>query len=71
MVNQKHTSQQFDRVLSLDEVSQLMGRSKKTLWRWWAKDKSFPKPIQIKGRSVGYKQSSIDTFLTEKAKEVM
>lgn len=71
MVYQTKPSQPFDRVLSLDEVSQLMGHSKKTLWRWWAKDRIFPKPIQINGRATGYKQSTIDTFLTEKAGEVM
>lgn len=70
MVNQTNTHQQFDRLLSLDEVSQIMGRSKKTLWRW-TKEKHFPKPLQVNGRAIGYKQSTIDAFLTEKCQEVM
>lgn len=71
MVNQTKYPQTHERVLSLDEVSQLLGRSKKTIWRWWAKEKCFPKPIQINGRSIGFKQSTIDAILTEKCQEVM
>lgn len=57
----QHTN--FDRVMSLDEVAQVMGRSKKTLWRLWAKDKVFPKPILIKGRAFGWRESTINKFL--------
>lgn len=73
MVNQiqKQTSQQFDRVLSLDEVSKIMGRSKKTLWRLWRKEGKFPRPILLSGRTIGWRESTIETFLTEKAKEVI
>ena len=53
----------FDRVMSLDEVAQMMGRSKKTIWRFWAKEKVFPKPILIKGRAIGWRESTIKKFL--------
>lgn len=42
-----------DRIMSLKEVSDSLGRSPRTIWRWWAKDKCFPKPIQINGRCLG------------------
>ena len=31
-----------DRIMSLKEVSDSLGRSPRTIWRWWAKDKCFP-----------------------------
>ncbi|MGO3344905.1 MAG: helix-turn-helix transcriptional regulator [Marinomonas sp.] len=59
------TNKVFDRVLSPDEVSQIMGRSKKTLWRLWRKEGKFPRPIQINGRAIGWRESTINAFLTE------
>lgn len=56
-----HTT--FDRVMSLDEVALVIGRSKKTLWRLWAKEKVFPKPILMKGRAIGWRESIINKFL--------
>lgn len=64
-------NQTHERVLSIAEVAQIFGRSPKTIWRWWAKEKCFPKPIQINGRSIGFKQSTIDDLLTEKCQKVM
>lgn len=53
----------FDRVMTPDEVAQMIGRSKKTVWRLWAKDEVFPKPILIKGRAIGWRESTINKFL--------
>ncbi|HCH5612493.1 TPA: AlpA family phage regulatory protein [Vibrio parahaemolyticus] len=53
----------IDRVLSLDEVAFILGKSKKTLWRLWAKDKVMPRPLMIRGRAVGYRASTLEKFL--------
>lgn len=55
--------QSVDRVLSMDEVAMIIGRSKKTLWRFYAKDKIMPPPLKIKGRAIGYRQSTVDEIL--------
>lgn len=52
-----------DRILSLQEVAEIFGRSSKSIWRWHAKDKCLVPPIKIKGRTVGWRQSTIDNFL--------
>ncbi|WP_421855801.1 helix-turn-helix transcriptional regulator [Marinomonas sp.] len=62
-------NQTHERVLSLDEVAHILGRSKKSLWRYWAKNKTMPKPIQLNGRALGWKESTIEKFLNEKAGE--
>ncbi|MCY9843800.1 helix-turn-helix transcriptional regulator [Vibrio caribbeanicus] len=61
MKKPQHTN--FDRVMTLDEAALVMRRSKKTLWRLWAKEKAFPKPILIKGRAIGWRESTINKFL--------
>jgi prophage regulatory protein len=53
----------FDRVLTLDEVANILGKSKKSLWRWWAKDKVMPEPLKVNGRAIGFRQSTIEAFL--------
>ncbi|HHG3320979.1 TPA: helix-turn-helix transcriptional regulator [Vibrio parahaemolyticus] len=53
---------QIDRVLSLDEVAAILGRSKKTLWRY-AKEKIIPEPLKVNGRAIGYRQSAVESIL--------
>ncbi|EGQ9761963.1 helix-turn-helix domain-containing protein [Vibrio alginolyticus] len=53
---------QIDRVLSLDEVAAILGRSKKTLWRY-AKEKTIPEPLKVNGRAIGYRQSAVESIL--------
>ena len=31
-----------NRIISLEEVSNLVGRHPRTIWRWWAKEDGFP-----------------------------
>ena len=52
-----------DRILKVSEVSEILGRSPKTIWRWWAKVKVMPEPIKIMGRAVGWKESTINDWL--------
>ncbi|MGO1298126.1 MAG: helix-turn-helix transcriptional regulator [Vibrio sp.] len=63
MVNQYKYSQPFDRVLSFDEVAYIFGKSKKSIWRWHSKDKTFPSPITLNGRCIGWRESTINKFL--------
>ncbi|TOC20861.1 helix-turn-helix transcriptional regulator [Vibrio parahaemolyticus] len=33
------------------------------MWRWWAKEKTFPKPILINGRCLGWRESELDNWM--------
>jgi prophage regulatory protein len=54
---------QFDRIISPQEVADMFNRSPKSIWRWWRRDKNFPCPIQVSGRAIGWRESSIKKFL--------
>ncbi|HCH0356861.1 TPA: AlpA family transcriptional regulator [Vibrio parahaemolyticus] len=56
-------SHQIDRIIPMEEVAQILGRSLKTLWRWWAKDKIMPRPLMVNGRAIGYKLSTLEAFI--------
>jgi prophage regulatory protein len=47
------------------ELCSLLGVSPTTLWRW-VQDKSFPAPIHLGPNSVGWLESDIDDWLTQK-----
>ncbi len=53
------------RVMSLKEVSEALGRHPRTIWRWWAKEKSFPLPIQRNGRCLGWKEADFIKWLNK------
>jgi prophage regulatory protein len=58
-------------IISLQELANLVNKSKVTVWRWWAKDKILPEPIIINGRCLGWKSTVIEKWLdsnTQKAK---
>jgi prophage regulatory protein len=55
-----------DRIISLQEMSGLTSRTPKTIWRWWAKDKTFPKPLMMNRRALGWKESTYTAWLAEK-----
>lgn len=55
-----------DRIISNKEMSQLVSRSYKTLWRWHTLG-HFPKPIFIGSRSIGWRQSDYNSWLLQKA----
>ncbi len=56
-----------DRIISLREMSKLASKSPKTIWRWWAIEQVFPKPILMNGRCLGWKESTYNAWLAEKA----
>lgn len=54
---------------SNEEVSTIFNRSYKTIWKWWAKDKTFPKPVQRNGRSLGFLKTDIDSYIHKLAEQ--
>jgi prophage regulatory protein len=56
-------------LVSLQELANLVNKSKVTVWRWWAKDKILPEPIIINGRCLGWKQSVIEEWLDSNTQE--
>jgi prophage regulatory protein len=56
-------------IISLQELANLVNKSKVTVWRWWAKDKILPEPIIINGRCLGWKSTVIEKWLDKNSKE--
>lgn len=54
-----------ERIIPPSEMGKLVGKSPKTLWRWWAKDRSFPAPIRRNGRALGWPESAYQKWLSE------
>ncbi|MFH0257042.1 helix-turn-helix transcriptional regulator [Vibrio rumoiensis] len=46
-------------LVSLQQVSKILGRSPKTIWVWWAKEQTFPKPIMFNGRCMGWRKKAL------------
>ncbi|NQY88363.1 MAG: AlpA family transcriptional regulator [Colwellia sp.] len=57
------------KIYSLTDLSQLLQKSKVTIWRYWAKDKILPAPIQLNGRCLGWKQTVIEEWLDSNTQE--
>lgn len=57
-----------DRIIPPKEMSDNVGRDPKTIWRWWAKDKTFPEPIKINGRCIGWPESVYQAWLDQMQK---
>jgi len=51
------------KLISLQELANLVNKSEVTVWRWWAKNKVLPAPIQLNGRCLGWQQDVIDQWL--------
>jgi prophage regulatory protein len=56
-----------DRIISLAEMAHLLNRHKKTVWRLWAKDGALPAPLMMNNRTLGWKESTYNAWLAEKA----
>ena len=57
---------QNDRILRRKEVEQFIGLSRSSIYEAMAQGE-FPKPIRIGKRAVGWRQSTIDAWLAERA----
>ncbi len=58
--NQPH---QFDRLVTIEELAQILNRSPKTIWRFWSKEKIIPEPLKVNGRAIGYRASTVEEIL--------
>lgn len=61
MTNQTKFSQS-NRIISIKELSNLLSKSRVTLWRW-ERDQILPKPIKVNFRVVGWRESVILEWL--------
>ena len=52
------------RIVRRDEVSKLTGLARATIYKK-VKDRSFPQPIRLGARSVGWRLSDIDDWLQD------
>lgn len=41
-------------LISYKQMEVLTGKNRKTLWKWFAKDGTFPKPLTKGGRAIGW-----------------
>ncbi|NAZ38157.1 AlpA family transcriptional regulator [Rubellimicrobium sp. CFH 75288] len=55
-------SERSDRILRRPEVESLVGVKRSTLYDWMARG-SFPKPVALGPRLVGWRQSDVTTWL--------
>ena len=53
------------KVITLKELAEMVGKSKVTVWRWWAKEKVLPAPVMINGRCIGWKPEVIEKWLDD------
>ena len=57
-----------DRIIPMSEMTRLVGKTSKTIWRWWAVDGTFPKPIILKKQCIGWRESSYNKWLDDAEK---
>lgn len=56
------TQPETDGIFTHSDMEKRYKKDRKTLWRWWSKKKTFPAPIQINGRAIGWRKSVIYAF---------
>ena len=56
------------KILSINDICQLVQRNRKTLWTW-VHQGLFPQPIKMNGRTIGWPESSYQQWLNEKVVE--
>ncbi|HCM0912618.1 helix-turn-helix transcriptional regulator [Vibrio alginolyticus] len=57
-----------NRIIPLKEISLIVGRHPRTVWRWWAKEGTFPSPLMNNnGRCIGWLQQDLDLWIEKSA----
>ncbi|WP_028868994.1 helix-turn-helix transcriptional regulator [Psychromonas arctica] len=59
---QQSTFSQSNRIISITELSDLLSKSRVSLWRY-ERDGILPKPIKVQGRTLGWRESVILEWL--------
>lgn len=57
-----NTPIQSNRIVSINELCQLLGKGRITIWRW-EKNSILPKAIKVNGATLGWKESVILEWL--------
>lgn len=55
---------QLQPLISYKQMEVLTGRDRRSIWRWWAKDKTFPKPLMKGGVAVGWTVEQYNGWLS-------
>ena len=66
MAEEKHAARDATnrptRLIRIKEVQHRVGLGRSTIYRWMAKGK-FPKPVQLGGYTIAWKESDIDSWI--------
>ena len=62
-INQLPSNYCQDKILSVSDVCRLVNRSKRTIWRWYTKEKLMPRPMMVQGTAIGWRESVIYDWL--------
>lgn len=57
-----NTFNQSNRIISIIELTQLLNKSRVSIWRW-VRDGVLPQPIKVQGRTLGWRESVILEWL--------
>lgn len=52
-------------LITYKQMEVLTGKSRKSLWRWFAKDGTFPKPLTRNGRAIGWTEQQYQNWLAQ------
>jgi prophage regulatory protein len=61
----KEQTENPDRIINLKEMSKLLNKHEKTIWRLWSKDGVMPKPLMLNNRTLGWPESVYKKWLTD------
>ena len=62
MITNTTSFTESNRVISITELSQLLSKSRVSLWRW-QRDGVLPKPIKVQGKTLGWRKAVILEWL--------
>ena len=58
-----------DRIIRPKELTELLGVTKVTIWRWWRLAGTFPEPMRLSPGVTGWRSSTIERWLDEREAE--
>ena len=59
----------MERIISINDMTQLLNIDRRTLWTWHAKRGIFPAPIKNSGRAIGWPESTFQKWRADKKAE--
>lgn len=52
------------KLLTYSDLCEILNRNYKTIWAW-VRDGKFPKPVKLRGKTIGWKQEDFEQWLAE------